>query len=211
MGESGKTGSAAGCVAIVLLWIVLGLHFFSDHIWEEEPAFLKWVVIGFGCLVLLGLLGSLVFGKRDEKIYALVVLAVVALGVVFLRGRSDRKTEAAVETLLKDLSEQETALKRETDALPVINDKLTRAELNEKLTKVIEELGQQSEESRELSRRAQELIGRASAEGRAKLREGLERFTAQARQSSEQRDAWIQQVREKVKGMPKEKADREPQ
>jgi glutamate synthase domain-containing protein 3 len=89
--------------------------------------------------------------------------------------------------------------------LPVLGDKPSRAELNEKLTQVIEQLRVQAEASRELSRRAKEILPRASADGQAKLHQGLESYTAQARLASEQRDAWIQQVREKVKGMPKEK------
>ncbi|MCI0682148.1 MAG: hypothetical protein L0Y71_08595 [Gemmataceae bacterium] len=162
-------------------------------------------MIGFGCLVLLGLGGALIFGKRDEKIYALVVLAIIGLAVAFLPGGRDRRTDAALQNLLKDLSEHEAALKRETDTLPVISDKPSRAELNEKLNLVIEQLHQQAKSSRDLSHRVKELLPRVSGDGQARLHQGLERFAAQAWSSSEQRDAWIEHVREKVKGMAKGK------
>lgn len=214
MADTERKNSAArtpGYVGIILLGILLLLHHFADRIWEEEPALLKWAVIGVGCLILLGLIGSLIFGTRDERIYALVFLAVVALAAMFLPSSSERRTDAAVQTLLKDLAEHETTLKRQTDALPVIDDKTSRAELNEKLTRVVEQLREQGESSQELARRTKELMARAPADRQKQLLQGLERLTAQARQSSEQRDAWIQQVREKVKGTPQGKTGDAPQ
>ena len=95
---------ALGCLAILALWVVLGLHFFADRIWDKEPAVLKWAVIGFGGLVLLGLLGSLAFGKRDEKVWALVLLAVIALGVVFLPSGERRRAAAAVDELVREMA-----------------------------------------------------------------------------------------------------------
>lgn len=80
-----RTSEAIGCVFTVVLWLALILHFFSDRIWDKEPALLKWFVVGFGCLVLISLLYSLVAGKRSERTIALVVLVVIALAIALGR------------------------------------------------------------------------------------------------------------------------------
>ena len=79
--KPGRTSETVGCVSTVVLWVALLLHFFSDRIWDKEPAVLKWFVIGYGLLVLAGLLYSLVAGKRDERMIALVILVLIAVAI----------------------------------------------------------------------------------------------------------------------------------
>ena len=189
---------AVGCVEIALLWVVLLLHFFADRIWDERPAILKWAVIGYGFLVLLGLLGSLVFGKRDEKVMALVLLAVVALSVAFIPPRQDRQASAAVDKLVRELSEKGAKIERRADALPPIPDRPTRGDLEQHLGQSIEQLQEQADWTADLSRRAAELLPRAAGEKREELRQAVERFNRQAGRAQEKRDQWIKQVREKA-------------
>src|SRR5262245_19191120 len=68
-----------GCLLTIVVWIALVLHFCGGWLWDKEPAFLKWIVIGYGALVLLGLVGSLIAGRRSERIVALAVLVIIAL------------------------------------------------------------------------------------------------------------------------------------
>ena len=83
-GSTPVEGTALGCVAVGILGAVLLLHFFADRISGQgnEPAVLRWIVIGFGCLILIGKVYLLVAGKGGERIYALVYLVIVALLIV---------------------------------------------------------------------------------------------------------------------------------
>jgi hypothetical protein len=197
------SSAAVGCVASVLLWVVLLLHFFADRIWDEEPAILKWGLIGYGCLILLGLLGSLVFGKRDEKVVALVLLTVVALFVAFIPPRQDRQAIAAVDALVRELSEKGAKIEQGADSLPEIPDQPALRDLERHLGQAIEQLQEQREWTADLSRRAGELLPRAPGEKREELRQALERFKQQAGRGKEKRDEWIKQVREKAEAQKK--------
>jgi hypothetical protein len=79
--KPGRTPETVGCVFTVVLWVALILHFFSDRIWDKEPPLLKWFIIGFGSLVLLSLLYSLVAGKGGEWVTALVILVLIAVAI----------------------------------------------------------------------------------------------------------------------------------
>jgi hypothetical protein len=76
-----RTEETLGCVFTIVLWVALLLHCLWDRIWDKEPAVLKWFVIGFGALVLIGLCYSLVAGKRSERVWALVILAIIAIAI----------------------------------------------------------------------------------------------------------------------------------
>jgi hypothetical protein len=79
--QPGRTSETIGCVGTAVLWVALILHFFSDRIWDREPVLLKWFVIGYGLLVLAGLLYSVIAGKRDERMLGLVVLVLIAVAI----------------------------------------------------------------------------------------------------------------------------------
>ena len=159
---------------------------------------LKWAVIGYGCLVLLGLLGSLAFGKRDERIAALAFLAVVAVGVAFIPGGRDRRTDAAVDALVADLTERGTEIERSAGLLPPVPEKPDRGDLVRGLQQASEQVHQQTEGVADVSRRAEELFPRASADKRAELRQALNRLNEQMRAAKEKREVWMAQMREKV-------------
>src|SRR5262245_6905554 len=85
---SKKTDAIAeriGCWLTVVVWLALMLHFCGAWFWDQEPAFLKWIVIGYGGVVLLGMVGSLIAGKHSERIAALAVLVVIALLIAVRR------------------------------------------------------------------------------------------------------------------------------
>jgi hypothetical protein len=203
-GETKQRGNSGtvGCVAIVLLWAVLLLHFFADRIWDEEPAVLKWAVIGYGCLVLLGLVASLAFGKRDEKIGALVLLAVVALFVAFIPPRQDRQAVAAVDTLVRELSEKGARIEQRADALPEIPDKPARRDLEQLAAEHVEET-EWFNDVNDLLRRATELLPRAPSDKRRELNEALERFNQQVGRANEKRGQWLKKIREKGEAQKK--------
>jgi hypothetical protein len=202
-GETKKQGGsgAIGCVAIVLLWVILLLHFFADRIWDEEPAVLKWAVIGYGCLVLLGLLGSLVFGKRDEKVIGLVLLAVVALFVAFIPPRQDRQASAAVDTLVRELSEKGAKIEQRADSLPEIPDKPTRRNLEQLAVERLEEID--VKDVNDMWQRAADLLPRVPSDKRQELNQALERFSQQIRRASQKLGHWNKKFREKVEAQKK--------
>jgi hypothetical protein len=188
--------AAVGCVAGALLWVVLLLHIFAERIWDEEPAVLRWGVIVWGGLLLLGLVASLAFGKRDEKIYALVFLAVVGLFVAFTPPREDRQAAAAVGALVRELAEKGEQLERHADSLPEVAGKPARDD-------VVRHLGQAQEDLREaadLLRRARELLRRAPRDKREELDEALARFNARAGRAQEKFDKWVEKVLKKSGG-----------
>jgi hypothetical protein len=80
-----RTEETIGCVFTVVLWVMLLLHCFSGRIWDKEPAFFKWFFLGFGALVLISLCYSLVAGKRSERMWALVILAIIAMAIAVTR------------------------------------------------------------------------------------------------------------------------------
>lgn len=192
-----------GCLALLALWVVLGLHFFADRIWDREPPVLKWVVVGYGCLVLLGLLGSLVFGKRDERIGALILLAIVALGVAFLPDREDRAAAAAVDELVRELAERGEAVERQADALPAITDRTTRAELDGHLNRSMDELREQAAFSRSLLVRAEDLLVRAPKDKREELTRAIRESNERSRRASDKRDRWMQAARARLEALKK--------
>ena len=197
---------ALGCLAIVALWGVLGLHFFADRIWDREPPVLKWVVVGFGCLVLLGLLGSVVFGKRDEKVVSLIFLAIVGLGVAFWPPREDRQAAADVDALVGELAGQGEAIERQVAALPAITDRTTGAELTESMDRAVAEMQSQTDRTVDLLGRAAKLFGRAPADKREQLGQAVHEFNQRAKGANEARDRWIQQVRARVQALKKQPA-----
>lgn len=81
---SKRTEERIGCVFTIVLWVVLILHWFSDRIWDKEPAFFKWFFLGFGALVLIRLCFWLVAGKRRDRLSALVTLAFIAIVCAFI-------------------------------------------------------------------------------------------------------------------------------
>ncbi len=196
------TANAVGCAALILLWGVLLLHFFADRIWDEEPAVLKWVVIGYGCLVLLGLLGSLVFGKRDERIVALVLLAVVAVAAAVTPRSRDRRVDAAVDALVADLSQRGAEVERHADSLPPVTEKSDRDELERHVRQTSDHIREQSERTKELHRRAEELLPRAG-DKRQELSQALALYNERVRSAAEKWDRWIAQVRERVQALKK--------
>lgn len=198
-----RTGSL-GCLAIALLWVVLGLHFFADRIWDKEPPVLKWIVIGYGCLVLLGLLGSVVFGKRNERIASLVLLAIIAVAVALLPPREDRQAAADVDVLVGELREKGEAVERRTAALPEITDRTTGAELFEHLDRSIAEVQEQSRSTQDLMDRATELFGRLPPPAkREELGRAVKEYNERAVRAHEKRDAWIKQVKARVAALKK--------
>lgn len=195
-----------GCLALLALWVVLGLHFFADRIWDKEPPVLKWVVIGYGCLVLLGLLGSVVFGKRDEKIIALILLAIIALAVWFLRPGKDREAAAAVDEMVRELAEKGEAVERQAAALPAITDRTTRDELDRSLSQSVDEVREQMTFSESLLVRAEELFVRAPKDKREQLTRAIREYYERSRQASEKRDRWMQAARAQLEALKKEPA-----
>lgn len=195
--------AAISCLPIVVLWTVLGLYFFADRIWGETPPILKWAVIGFGCLVLLGLLGALVSGKRDTKVGALIGLAIIAVGVVFLPPREDRKAAATADELVRELAERGEAVEHQADALPAITDQTTQAELDQHLGRVMDQVREQAESSEELMGRATEVLPRAPADKRERLAQAIHEYYQRSRRTNEKREQWIQQVRARVEALKK--------
>ena len=197
-----RAGSGVvGYVAIVLLWVVLLLHFFADRIWDEEPAILKWAVIGFGCLVLLGLLSSLIFGKRDEKVVALVLLAVVALFVAFIPTRRDRQAVADVDTLVRELSEKGARIEQRIDSLPEIPDKPTRRDLEQLAVERLEEID--VNDVNDMWRRATNLLPRLPSAKRQELNQALEQFSKQVGRANEKLGYRNKKLRETVEAQKK--------
>ena len=202
-----KRSESLGCLAMVVLWIVLGLHFFADRIWDEEPPILKWIVIGYGCLVLLGLLGSVLFGKRDEKVIALIFLAVVALGVAFLPPRENRNAAAAVDELVRDLNEKGEWIEAEADALPALPEQPGPAELQLDLNLAADQLREQAEWSKELLTRATEVMAKAPRSKRDQLTQAIHDYRERTKRASDKRDQWLAQVRAKVEALKKKPAE----
>jgi hypothetical protein len=193
-----------GCLAILALWVVLGLHFFADRIWDKEPPVLKWVVIGYGCLVLLGLVGTVVFGKRGDKVGALILLAIIALAVAFLRPRPDPQAAADVDEMVRELAERGEAVERQADALPAITDETTRAELDRYLNRSMDEVREQATASEAIPVRAEELFLRAPKDKREQLTRAIREYYERSRRASEKRDRWMQAARARVEALKKE-------
>jgi hypothetical protein len=190
-----------GCAATVALWAGLGLHVFADRIWDEEPPGLKWAVFGFGCLVVLGLLRSYTFSKRDERIGALIFLAAIPIWAVFIPPLRDRKAAADVDELVRELGEKGEAVDRQADALPAITDRTTRAELEQSLDRATADVQAQTGWSKDLLDRAAELFGRAPADKRGQLQGAIQQYNQRTGQAHDRRNEWIKQVRARVEAL----------
>ena len=158
-------------VAMVILWAVLLLHFFADRIWDQKPAFLTWFVVGWGCLVLLRLIYLLVAGKKDERIGALVMLAIIVVVVVIglvwspadptdpslseLTGKIDRAAEMLQRAEGQPLLARMTIVNESAAEINGINLQLASMSAPDKLTKL---RGHQFEKVSSLQKRMGELL-----------------------------------------------------
>ena len=80
-----KTANRIGCFLQVVLWIAILMLLFWPDSWGPKPTWAKWIVIGYGVLILLGLLHGMIFGELGERIFSFIILTVLGIIMVLIR------------------------------------------------------------------------------------------------------------------------------
>lgn len=95
----------------------------------------------------------------------------------------DRPARAAADALIAELDEHAGEFEQQATALPEVPVRPTKADLEGQLSKVTAEMGVATGRTRELARRAEDLLPKAPPDKRAEVRQALERYSARVGQA----------------------------
>ncbi len=185
------------CLAGVLLTLLV-----VQEIWGGMEELLKYMVIGYGCLIVIGIIHSLVRGKWGYSEVAFLCFGLFIAWITFQERKQDQRSEAKVEALLADFARQETEVRRHALSLPAVPEEATHQEL----MRLFHEAGNPSRQEHKafvkLNARMKKLLSSPvliSNDNRDRLHQAHQSLYEQMRTTDEKRKIRMEQLQKRMK------------